>query len=357
MLNIDLKPWNIFNNFDKPELGISGNVLIFGKEWYNSYMPFYFDLLDIDLVSKIRSEIDQFNSNPTLLKSSDIYTEYLRMLESYSNKEKFTEIVFSLKGRINNYFNVIERNLFNVNFGDSDISLYAFVLSGLNLMQEYMDPVESLTTLKESRVFPTLKERFLNLGNLEVLGKTPSSEVAYIPMVVLIELGNHSDSLNIVRKYYEGLFEIDAETLLESAHYVNQRYNYTKYMKMETAKNLIDKTVAKIEILSSLSNEEMIVHKLQELNGIMTWSKNLLTNKDKNFRRYDSTNNILSLVKETEFVKKNERLVEYLTPKTNSGSEKQGMLICLLRKLKLADSVMYDQVKTKAMEYYKFSKI
>lgn len=356
MLNFDLKPWNIFNDFEEPELGISGNVLLEGNEWYNSYMPFFFKLSDFDVALRLKETIDRFGSSPKLVKGSDAYFEYLRMLEGYSNKEIFFKIVLSLKSRVNNYFNVIEKNLFDINLDDGDVSLYAFVLAGLNLMQEYMDPVEALTTLKESLNLPTLREKFSSLGNMEILNKTPSSEVAYIPMVVLIVLANQSEPLKIVRKYYEDLFEVETEILLESAIYANEKYSYTKFMKIETAKKLVDKTAAKIEILPSLSTDEMIVYKLQELNGIMTWSKNLLTNKSKNFRRYDSTNNILTVIKKTEFVKKNERLAGYLIPNTISGSEKQAMLIYLLRKLKLADPMMYDQVKIKAMEYYNFSK-
>lgn len=358
MINPDLDPWNIFNDSNNPRLGVSGNVIVSGKEWYNAYMPCFFELQDVEIVTRLKKEIDDHNSNPRLIVDSDAYREYLSLINNYFSEEKYKQIVSSLKSRVNNYFNCIESKLFLSNIGfDNEISLLGFVLAGLNLMQEYMDPVETLTTLKTSTVLKLLDSELKSVSNLEIVDRFPSSEVAYIPMVVLINGGYKGESLNDVFNYYQELFEIDKDTLLESAEYSNNLYDYSKYMSLSTAKKINDSTAKKINSLKVVKREEEIMYHFQQLNGIMTWSKYILLGKSNKWRRYDSTNNILQELKKMDFIRNDDDLNQLLVPKTVSGSEKQGLLIFLLKKISLENKEMYLQIKEKAVDYFNYSKL
>jgi len=356
MLNPELKPWNIFNRLNSPVLGITGNVLVDNTEWYNSFMPCFFNLSDVEIVNKLKQLIDDNGSEPASVTNSTIYKEYLTLIEGYSEKVRFRQIVDSLKTRVNKYFNKVESKLFLADIEENNItSLLGFVLAGLNLMQEYMDPVETLTSLKSSEVFTTLDNKLKDLGKLEILNKTPSSEAAYIPMVVLLENKYKSDSLNEIVMYFRDLFEITEESLLESAEFSNNFFKYTKYMSIDVAKKVIDRVANKIYNLENLSPDELAIYKLQQINGIMTWSKYILLNKSKTRRRYDSTNNILYDIKKLDFIRRNKKMNSVLTPKTISGSEKQALLIYLLNDIKRNNLEMFGEIKAKSIEYYEYS--
>jgi hypothetical protein len=159
-----------------------------------------------------------------------------------------------------------------------------------------------------------------------------------------------------VFNYFLELFNINEDVLNESIKYSNLKYNYTKFMNVNFARKIIEKTAMKIELIPKLNDSEMIIYRLQEINGLMTWSKNILTNKTKKFRRYDSTNNILYVLLKQKYLI-NSGLSEKLVPKTISGSEKQGMLFFLLNHIKSNDQNLFNRIKMKAESYYKFSKL
>ncbi|OGD81330.1 hypothetical protein A2572_02305 [Candidatus Collierbacteria bacterium RIFOXYD1_FULL_40_9] len=357
MLNPDLRPWNLFNKQNQPVMGISGNVLVGEKEWYNSFMPCFFESRDINLAKKLKDEIDINNSDPSLLVKTEAYREYYEVLRKYEDEREMFRMASGLKERVNHYFNVVERSLFSVwEQSIDDVSLLGFVLAGLNLMQEHMDPIETFTTRKRSVLLKAPGEKLRCLNDLSVLDKTPSSEVAYIPMVVLTQKGIENDNLKRVKKYYSNLFDVNLDVLLESAEYSDNLYQYTSYMSTGLAQKLIDKTADKLHGVDKLTDTERITFFIQEINGIMTWSKNLLLHKSAKERRYDSTNNILSLVKQTKFVSSHKEISAMLQPVTISGSEKQALLIYTLNRVREIDQNMFGEIKYKAVKYYNLVK-
>jgi len=68
MINPNLNPWNIYNNQTSPDLSTQGNVIVDSLEWYNSYMPFFFEIKDASMAQKYLMQMQKPNIAPILMK-------------------------------------------------------------------------------------------------------------------------------------------------------------------------------------------------------------------------------------------------------------------------------------------------
>ena len=199
-----------------------------------------------------------------------------------------------------------------------------------------MDPVEALTTNKLSTIsypnfLPTSKD------TLSILSQCPSPEVAYIPLAILNIKNKDEEIIAKAKKYYQNILGCTRKQIEEALTYSERLYSYSSFMSHKQAMKILELTTNKIANLRKISKKYEYIYKMQEVNGIMTWSKYLLTQIQPPRRRYDSTNNILSKVRGLPFIKENRSLLSKINPRTISGSEKQGLLIFTLNQIKKID--------------------
>ena len=85
MINPNLNPWNVYGNFDKPDMSTTANVYADNHEWYNSYMPPFFLLKDKKIIKQIRLELDNGNSIKKVFFESMSSIERIRRSHSWES--------------------------------------------------------------------------------------------------------------------------------------------------------------------------------------------------------------------------------------------------------------------------------
>jgi len=345
IINESLYPWNAYGNINSPDLKTPLNVIIKGKEWYNSYMPPFFDLdlQGIQLIKEIKTFIDSGTDFKKIFYNEDLGKKYLLYIKNILSSENKVKTIDSLFQRVSDYFNVVEKYLVSIEVPDFsaefkvDVLIYLYI--ALNMMQLYMDPVEAFITGKSMQGVK-LKDSLFKSKEHEalLLEKCVPLDIAFIPLAVLFNLKNYSkkddEAFTTVFDYMASALFCTSAELEFGLENANKEYNYSHYLSVEDAQKIVDSVNAKIIALDSSNRDLMLLNKIQLLNSCMTWSKYIPLQLEPLRFRYYSTNNILLKIKQEEWIYNFYSIEEdALDTVSNSGAEKQGKLFFLLNSI------------------------
>lgn len=355
LINSSMLPWNIYGDLESPNPKVPLNVMALGKEWYNSFMPPFFDFSDLDLILSIKNRIDSGYSFNTILESEDLGKEYLSYLDSLFSSDCRSKTIKNLSERVSFYFNNLEPMLVRLEPDEKEdsylIKMLSFLYVSINMMQLFMDPVEAFTVGKD---FCSINIRNKVFGDekkiLSLLEKSIPIELVFIPLAVAKDKNYLFSEYEEVFNYTCAAMKCTSEELDYGLQFAESMYKYTEYFSLDDASSILRKVDKKIEALELASEEELLINEIQLLNGCMTWSKYIPLQQEPLRFRYYTTNSILDkvLLSESLFA------LGYiatgdLETTTISGAEKQGKIICLLNTIFSKDKALKNKILKEAL--------
>ncbi len=190
IININVLPWNIYGNIDTPDLKTPLNVMADGREWYNSFMPPFFDFSNISLICGIKDLIDSEKDFDTILKYNKIGKQYSFYIDDLLSKKNKQKTVADLSKRVSNYFNFIEKRLISLEPAKESqnyqVEILAYLYVSINMMQLFMDPVETFIVGKKLGGIAH-KDRMFGDEEYQVklLEQSVPLDIAFIPLSVV----------------------------------------------------------------------------------------------------------------------------------------------------------------------------
>lgn len=298
IINPDLKPWNIFNNHRSPDLTVSGNVIIDGKEWFNSYL----------------------SPPPQSVHISDAGWMF-----------------DSLK-----HFFAMEEKILLLNQPHRDLKFYLLLLYlSINLTQAYLDPVEAIATRKRwPKRYKTIN-KLLDITSKQIDSLTRYFSLETIIFPLIIFNNQNLDSRRSVFNKTADLLMCSTNALNGALTRINGIFQPTKFMDKYTASEIINNSAGKVNIF--IKPEDQFNYDLQTISSIITWSKYI-------GKRFSATNQTLKYLLNHRDVADDFYLMERIKSKSTSGSEKYGIAIFLLTYLFNKDPLLKLSVVGRAKQ-------
>lgn len=348
--NSRVLPWNIYQNHDHVDMTCSGNEIIEGKEWFNSYMPPFFNLGDAPIVAKLKGDMDRGCTFGEILKS-EIGKYYLKSVGESLSREKVLSTVDQQLQRIGNYFEIEAKIMLLENKQTDLADLIFLTYLTFILTQTYLDPVEALTARKKNIYLNFLDRIFINENEqVEFLEPFFSLETTMIPLSVIYANGRLEKSFdaNVVFFHVAKLLFCEPDDLEFALYFINKKFDCIHYMDLKLAEQILNNNSKKIRSDLKFSLKQQLSNKIQLLNAIISWSKYIPQSKYPLKLRFEATNGILSRISRYNFVKNSSTLLRNIkTTNTSAGSEKYGKLIFLLRTISENSPTFWEKVLSK----------
>lgn len=280
IVNPNLKPWNIFNKHESPDLTISGNVIINGREWFNSYL------------------------SPPSFEMNVSKTKWM-----FDNLKLFFQI---------------EEKILMSNQPVKDFKYYlALLYLSINLTQAYLDPIEAIATRKKWPKKYNSYNKMVKISEKQVDSLTNyfSLETIIFPLTVLINQKQNKHFRLAFNKTAK-LLMCSNKDLATALTRINNTFQPKKFMDTDAAFKLITNNVRRIGL--NICPKDKFNYDLQTLSSIITWSKYINI-------RFRLTNDTLTHLLDFKEITNDKYLAKVINPKTSSGSEKYGIAIyCLV---------------------------
>ncbi len=332
LLNPRVTPWNVYGDNTNWNKGDNNNVIINKHEWFNSFMPPFFNKKDIEDIFWLKKKIDEGLSIESILNSK-YGKSYLDRSYSYFSLNRVEETITELRQRIKNYFYAETKLLRYEDYISTEMQLLAYAFVALNLCQAHIDPVEALVTRKSSAYFDYLKLLFKNKQEQAfLLSKSFSLESIIIPLSVLMENKNLSKKTSIVFEYVTKLLFCNSENLLFSLNKINEKFSCSQYMSLKEAQLIVDKNYQKLKKINGLSFKEKLAFQIQIMCGVITWSKYIPSSIAPLQFRFSSINEIVERLANCKKIKKHLQIKKSFELDSNSGSEKFGIVAFILNR-------------------------
>lgn len=355
MINPRVDPWNVYGDWENYDLSVTANVYAGGYEWYNSFMPPFFLLEDVELISEIKKVQDNNGSSiDDILGTTPLGKKYWGMIQNAFSERNMLYTLNRQFDRISNFFKMESRlsNFYNDHVAPEDT--VAQIHCSINLMQTYLNPLEAFTTGKRSRYNPIDRLFSGEDEQLTLLRRSPSIESIFIPLAVLkknrVNNGlEYSSVFNLLKR----LLFCSEKDLNFALDYTETKYGYSKYMERSFAEQIIDNSSNKIPLVDDLSMKEKVAYFIQAINGILTWSKYIPLSYEPLRFRYFFEIETLDDFRSLPLVKNKSHLFRETEVSTTSGSEKYAKNIYLMNTLLSSSDKFEEMITMKSMEYWR----
>lgn len=358
IINKNLSPWNVYGHINYPDLKTPLNVIAGNKEYYNSYMPPFFDFDGISLITELKNLIDSGVEFTNIIENETCGKKYLKYLKNILADENISKTVEKLNKRVSDYFNVVEKGLITI---EPQKKTYAhktetlsYIYIALNMMQLFMDPVEAFIVGKHVYNLD-FKNNIFEYGrkSTELLEKCVPLDIAFLPLAFLF---NTNENVLVEDKVVKTVFDYmrnalfcTQKELTIGLKYADSKYNCSEYLTDVDVRKILNTVYERILNLNGCGEDVLMINMLQLLNSCMTWSKYIPLQLEPLRFRYYTTNQILLNIKQQEWVNDMPYInISDLDTVSISGAEKQGKLFFLLESIFTYDQDLKDKVIQKA---------
>lgn len=308
--NKNILPWNYYSNHFKPDPKIAGNIYIDGKEWFNSFLPPFFTAIMADQMLLIKDGVDKGNGFN--------YSKHLSLVGDLFTEKNILSTLLGLKKQLTDFIE-LDIKLTNTLRKESNLNeLLATIHLGINLADELFFPLEGLVTRKRPQ-YDFICQSISEDHQAEIALKTFNIDSVMLPLAVAANQDANAEVKKACMKVCKLMFCTEPE-LDQTLKFLEKTFRCKKFMPLPLALNIIEENVAKIDTENSLDEIDRAACILNELIGMITWSKYFpISLNNSKHRNYTWTDIVKDVGLESSLV-------------GSSGSEKHGRLIYFLGK-------------------------